>query len=109
MTGSAFSTNVMIPGDGFTSSGNIKTYTKIAESGNPIDSHFCPECGSTMFTTGVAFGDNKIIKVGSLDSKDSLQQWKPAFELFATNKPSWIPKIQDAEAKKAMLDSESID
>lgn len=108
MTGSAFSTNIMVPGEGFTSSGNIKTYSKTAENGNSIESHFCPECGSTMWASGVAFADSKVIKVGSLDNKDCLEEGKPALELYAPNKPSWIHKIDGAELKKAMPDSESV-
>ena len=108
MTGSAFSTNILVPGDGFASSGPIKAFTKKAENGNSIDSHFCPECGSTLWASGVPWGDNKVIKVGGLDSKDSLEQWKPAFELYAPNKPTWLAGVEGAEGKKGMVESESV-
>lgn len=108
MTGSAFSTNILVPGEGFNTSGNIKTFTKKAENGNSIESHFCPECGSTLWASGAPWGDNKVIKVGGLDSKDALENWKPVFELYAPNKPTWLVNVEGAESKKAMPDSDNV-
>ena len=53
ITGSTYSTNLVVGGEGFTSSGNPKTFTKTADSGQPITSFFCGNCGSTLWREGV--------------------------------------------------------
>lgn len=54
-TGSAFSTNFMIPDENFTLvAGDPKTYTKKADSGNNITSFFCSNCGTILWREGVS-------------------------------------------------------
>ena len=50
--------------------GSPKTISKTADSGKSITSEFCPDCGTTLFRWGDAFGGKdgmKIIKAGVLD------------------------------------------
>lgn len=50
ITGSTYSTNLIIPGEGFeVTKGTPKTIAKKADSGNTITSHFCGDCGSTLW------------------------------------------------------------
>jgi len=73
ITGSAFSTNIVVPGEGFSViKGTPKEYTKKADGGNSITSHFCGECGSTLFRSGQTFGDSKVVKVGVMDDTNAL-------------------------------------
>ncbi|RYP72651.1 hypothetical protein DL769_004393 [Monosporascus sp. CRB-8-3] len=95
--GSAFSTNIIVPGSGFkVVSGTPKTISKTADSGKQITSHFCGDCGSTLFRDGPSFGDNKVVKVGVMDDINALEDAKPAVELFARSKASWIQDVPDA-------------
>ncbi|KAI1100643.1 Mss4-like protein [Jackrogersella minutella] len=94
ITGSVFSTNLVVPGAGFkVLSGAPKTISKTSDSGNEITSHFCGDCGSTLWRDGVSFGENKVIKVGVLDDLNALDEAKPVGELFAHHRVAWVPEV----------------
>ncbi|OTB00915.1 hypothetical protein M426DRAFT_323907 [Hypoxylon sp. CI-4A] len=96
ITGSTFSTNILVPGEGFTVTGTPKSISKIGDSGNQITSHFCGDCGSTLWRDGPSFGTNKVVKAGVLDDYNALNEAKPLGELFGHHKVEWladIPKI----------------
>ncbi|RYP13908.1 hypothetical protein DL767_010500 [Monosporascus sp. MG133] len=102
--GSTYSTNIVVPGNGFkVVSGTPKTISKTADSGKEITSHFCGDCGSTLFRDGESFGDNKVVKVGVMDDVNALEDAKPAVELFAARKPSWILDVPAAKKLDGML------
>ncbi len=48
-TGSAFGVAVFYPRDRTTPAGPSSRFTRIGDSGSPIEFHFCPQCGSTVF------------------------------------------------------------
>ncbi|KAK3686962.1 hypothetical protein LTR37_019316 [Vermiconidia calcicola] len=109
ITGSTYSTNIIVPGEGFSVTGNPKTISKKGDdTGNEITSHFCGDCGSTMWRDGPTFGDGKVIKVGILDDSNSLESAKPGLELYAPLRPSWLPAVPGADQKKNMPGSESV-
>ncbi|KAI1087295.1 Mss4-like protein [Rostrohypoxylon terebratum] len=94
ITGSAFSTNRLTPGSGFKLlSGEPKTISKIGDSGNEIVSHFCGDCGSTLWRDGKTFGDNKVIKAGVLDDYEALNETKPLGELYVKHRVNWVPEV----------------
>lgn len=74
-------------------SGTPKTIAKTGDSGNVVTSHFCGDCGSTLFRDGPTFGPNTVIKVGVLDSPTALDDAKPALELFSPTRVSWVPEV----------------
>ncbi|KAI1338448.1 carbohydrate-binding module family 43 protein [Xylariaceae sp. FL0016] len=91
ITGSAFSTNLLVPASGFkVLSGEPKTISKTADSGSTITSHFCGDCGSTLWRDGAAFAETKVIKVGIMDDVKALDEAKPDVELFAPERVSWV-------------------
>ena len=100
-----------MPGDGFeVTSGRPKTIAKKGDdSGNEITSHFCPDCGSTLWRDGPTFGDGKVIKVGTLDDYDALEDQKPGIELYTPHRPSWVTKVGGADQKQNMPNSDSVD
>ena len=71
-------------------------------------SHFCGDCGSTLWRDGATFGDGKVIKVGTLDDENALESQKPGIELYAGYRPSWVTGVSGADQKKDMPGSESI-
>jgi hypothetical protein len=111
ISGSTYSTNIIVPGEGFElTKGNPKTITKKGDNtSNDITSHYCPDCGSTLWRDGATFGDAKVVKVGVMDDFNSLEDAKPALELYAGHRPSWVNKIGGADQKKDMPGSESIE
>jgi len=60
-------------------SGQVEGYTTIADSGRKITRHFCPNCGSPLFTRGEKSPDLLFLKAGSLDRpeliKPNCQTW----------------------------------
>ncbi|KAI0548213.1 Mss4-like protein [Xylaria curta] len=103
ITGSTFSTNLLFTGPSFKLvSGTPKTIAKTADSGREIVSHFCGDCGSTLWRDGASFGDSKIIKAGTLDDVDALDKANPAIELFSEHRVSWVQPIPDAQQKATM-------
>jgi hypothetical protein len=83
-------------------SGKPKTISKKGDSGNEITSHFCGDCGSTLWRDGPSFPNQTIIKVGTLDGPDVFDQAKPVLELFASRRVTWVNEVSGADQKKTM-------
>ena len=67
-TGSAFNIGVRFDVAGFRIvSGNPKAFTKRGESGFELTRHFCPECGSPIYTSSPRHPEYIYIKAGTLD------------------------------------------
>jgi len=109
ITGSTYSTNIIVPGDKFeVTKGTPKTISKTADSGNKITSHFCGDCGSTLWRDGDSFGPSKVIKVGTLDDPKAFDDAKPAIELYAPERISWVGSQKEAGQLKGMPGSEEV-
>jgi hypothetical protein len=68
VTGSAFNIGVRLAVTGFRLvCGEVKQFSKIAESGTRISRAFCPNCGSPLFTSSPKHPDFIYVKAGSLD------------------------------------------
>jgi len=83
-------------------SGTPESIPKISDSGKEIVSHFCGDCGTTLWRDGENFGKNKIIKAGILDDVDALNNNKPAVELYTEKRVEWVPAVAGATQKPAM-------
>ncbi|KAI1347148.1 Mss4-like protein [Xylaria sp. FL0043] len=103
ITGSTYSTNIIVPGANFKlTSGTPKSIGKKADSGNEIVSYFCGDCGSTLYRDGKSFGDAKVVKVGTLDDINALDEALPKVELFASHRVSWVKEVPGAAQKSTM-------
>jgi hypothetical protein len=49
--------------------------------------HFCPRCGSPVFSRT---GDEVNVNLGSLDAPDQL---RPTYELWTIRRESWLPEF----------------
>jgi hypothetical protein len=81
-TGSAFRTNIPVPGDAFKLlSGQPAIYVKTADSGNKRAQAFCPKCGSPIYSTSPGDGPKQayMVRVGILRQRDQfvpkVQNW----------------------------------
>lgn len=102
ITGSAFSTNVIVAEDGFSViKGTPKQFGKKADSGKTITSFFCGDCGSTLWRESDTYAGTKIIKYGTMDAGSKLEDAKPLVELFVGNRPSWLAPIAGAQQNEA--------
>ncbi|KAI0846102.1 Mss4-like protein [Daldinia vernicosa] len=99
ISGSAFSTNIVVPAAGFKIlSGTPKTYVTDGDSGQEITSYFCGDCGSTLWRNGKVTDFNPIVKAGVIDDSNFFvdNEAKPRVELFSHRRPRWVKEIPGA-------------
>jgi hypothetical protein len=87
-TGSAFSTVVVAPSEGFEIHGDtLGVYDTISEeSGMPAHRHFCTNCGSPLVTRSDAAPALVYIKAGTLNDTSFVT---PMLDVWASSKQPW--------------------
>ena len=93
-SGTAFRTNVPVPGNTFKMlSGTPTIYIKTtAESGNPREQAFCPRCGSSVYSTTLGDGPKPtyMVRVGVLRERDQLV---PKVQNWTRSARPWVTDI----------------
>jgi len=103
ISGGAYSCNSVYSDEGFkVVQGTTKQHKKVADTGNEITSHFCGDCGSTMWRQGATFPGKLIVKAGTLDDTGILDNYKVNAELYANTRPKWIAAQEGAAQKDGM-------
>lgn len=98
-TGSAFNIGVRVAGSGFRIlQGKPKGFTKSGDRGNALTRHFCPECGSSLYTSSPRHPVFMYIKAGTLDNPSIV---KPSHQIWVQSKVPWatIEPALPADAK----------
>jgi len=76
--------------------GEVRAYTKTADSGGSVTRQFCGECGSPLFSVLGGNPDLLVIKVGSLDDASWVS---PAMNIWTDSALPWahlsddLPKV----------------
>ena len=91
-TGSAFVVSVAVERARFEiTAGSPNGFTKHGDSGTELTRHFCPDCGSPLFTSSPCHPDHVYIKAGALDDPASIrpthQSWTRSAVPWATIEP----------------------
>lgn len=89
-SGSVFSTNIIVDAARFQVSGTPKSYSTKADSGHAVTFWFCPDCGSPLWRDGEMVPDVRIVRAGTLESKNTKNDTKPAAELYTANRVNWL-------------------
>ncbi|WP_111265362.1 GFA family protein [Marilutibacter maris] len=76
--GALFHASAVFPGDAVVVEG---------ETGDYAGRHFCPHCGSSVFSRS---GDEIEVHLGSLDAPD---QFTPTYELWTIRREAWLPEF----------------
>ena len=63
-----------------------------------MTSHFCPDCGSTMYCETTSFPGRKVVKVGTVDDVEWLGRKQPDGDLYAERKIKWLPELFEKKA-----------
>ncbi|KFY22839.1 hypothetical protein V491_02707 [Pseudogymnoascus sp. VKM F-3775] len=93
-SGSTFSHNALVLDKNFALvSGTPKEYTKKGDSGGTITSHFCGDCGTTLWRSGDFFPGGKIIKTGIIDDLKWVGDRPATAELFHERKTAWVGNL----------------
>lgn len=92
LSGSAFRTVVFVPEREFRLlTGSLKTYVKVADSGNRREQCFCPECGAHIYATSVG-GEDRVLglRVGTTRQRGEL---RPTKQYWCDSALDWIPEL----------------
>ncbi|CZT11904.1 related to DUF636 domain protein [Rhynchosporium agropyri] len=100
--GASYSNNLVVPEDTFKVEGKPKEISKQADSGKKITSHFCPDCGTTLFRTGESFPGAVIIKTGIFDDPKWADNNPPKGELYVKERVQWVPALDGAAQIEGM-------
>lgn len=79
--------------------GDTKTFSSSADSGTVVTRHFCPTCGSRMFSENSARPDVKAVAVGTFDDNS---WFHPQWVLFKKSQPAWDITTEDVPCYDAM-------
>lgn len=86
-SGSEMAVVVGVPRDSFKGQGDTKSFESTADSGKKLSRHFCPTCGSRLFTYAEAFPDAVMIQAGSMDDPSWIQ---PTMHIYTDRKSPWV-------------------
>ena len=93
--GSAFAIVVAVPKDALSMQGDLRSFSKPGDSGQPIERRFCPECGSTICDEAAVMPGVVMIAAGSLDDASWL---KPAMQIYCDSAQPWVQLGEDMKA-----------
>ncbi|MFK7965239.1 MAG: GFA family protein [Burkholderiaceae bacterium] len=91
-TGTSFSILVAVPQADLNISGTTRAFQDTGDSGNPVERHFCPDCGSPIYSRVTALPDRLFIKAGTLDDTSWL---KPVAHIYCDSAQSWVDIASD--------------
>jgi len=86
-TGSAFGFLILAPKDALQFQGTLKTFRSLADSGQPILRHFCPECGSSVSEEPSIRPGFVLLNGGTLDDPNAI---KPSMEIYCDRELPWV-------------------
>ncbi|MDH3642217.1 MAG: GFA family protein [Gammaproteobacteria bacterium] len=97
-SGTGHGSHMAMPEDSVRFSGETRCYDRPADSGNMVGRHFCPECGSAVYSTNSAMPGMVFLRASSLDDPDI---FKPQLVVFTKSGAAWDlidPELPSLEA-----------
>ena len=87
-TGSAFNIGVRVAARQFRLvKGTPRGFTKTGDSGNALTRHFCPECGSPLYTSSPRHPEFFYLKAGCLDDPAVVH---PTHQNWTRSRVPWV-------------------
>ena len=84
-TGGPYAVSVRLEADKLSVTGETRSYTTTSDAGKPITRHFCPACGSPLFTLTPG-GPTAFVKAGAFDDPAVV---RPTVEIWTRSAVSW--------------------
>lgn len=78
--------NMLMKRDGFSLSGATSSWSSPGDSGNVIERHFCPACGTPVYATAAARPGFIVVRVGTLDDPEAVT---PTMNIWTSSAPRW--------------------
>ena len=69
-------------------SGTDSTFARTADSGNPMKSYACEKCSTIMWVRSEAKPHIRMIRSGTIDDEEMLNNLKPQKELYCSVRPT---------------------
>lgn len=85
-SGTGHCSHMGAPEGAVTLTGETRGYTRAANSGNLVTRHFCPTCGSAIYSVNAAMPGMMFLRASSLDD---LEVFKPQLHVFVSRAASW--------------------
>lgn len=85
-SGTTHCTHAMLPAATVTFTGATSVYDRPADSGNVVSRHFCPACGSPIYSTNAGMPGFVFLRASSLDDPG---QVTPQMSVYASRAPAW--------------------
>jgi hypothetical protein len=97
--GSAFTVVVAVPRSALVIEGDFKTFNGKGASGKAAFRHFCPGCGSPIFSEVDAMPGVAFVKAGTLDDRSWL---RPTMALWCETAQPWTKEPIEMQRFKKM-------
>ena len=85
-SGTSHCSHMMVPGEGFTRTGELRFFDKPSDAGNTVSRGFCPNCGSAVYSTNSAMPGAVFVRASSLDDPEVFE---PRMVVYDSRAPSW--------------------
>lgn len=86
-TGSAYGVSVVIEDSDLKEfHGEVRTFTRVAESGNPVEYDFCPICATTVRWRVAALRGRQVFAAGAFDTPSAFEM---VGEMYAAESLPW--------------------
>ena len=92
-SGAAFSVNMVVTEANYVQTGETKVFVDSGDSGQPVNRHFCANCGSPIASKAGAIPGVVMIKAGTLDDMSGIA---PGIEVYADHAVDWVAPIVGA-------------
>jgi len=78
--------NAVFPTAGAEMTGATTAYESTADSGTVLKRHFCPACGTPLYSEAAARPGFKVVRLGTLDDTARL---RPEMVIWQNSAPGW--------------------
>ncbi|MCP5366495.1 MAG: GFA family protein [Hyphomicrobiales bacterium] len=85
-SGAGHASNLLVPADSFTVTGEVSLYEYTADSGAHMTRAFCPKCGSPVYGFGSGRPGGIMLRAGTLDDPS---RFTPQMVLFTASAAPW--------------------
>lgn len=85
-SGTGHCSHLIVPEAAVKMTGETRAYERPADSGHLISRHFCPTCGSAVFSLNSGMAGTIALRASSLDD---LEVFKPQMHVYAARAASW--------------------
>jgi hypothetical protein len=91
-SGAPFAAQARFPEDQVRITGVSREWTRIADSGRPVEHHFCPECGSTVWYRSRPHAQAIAVPVGAFADPGFPAPW---FSVYEARRHPWVSVVAE--------------